>query len=480
MLKTIVKKELLENIFSYRFPLFALICLVLIPLGMSVNNAQYAKRVRDYQEQIRLADDASANLSMSDLMGGTVAIKGFRPPALLSVFAQGFENALPLYYEFTQDGATQGESASGDESLVSIQGKFDFVFLVQMVISLIGLLFASDVISGEKEAGTLRAMLSNRLPRDAILVGKITGGYLALAVPFLAAFLLSTLVLLLGGFPLFGGDAPARIAVLALAAALFMLIYYTIGTMVSTVSFKARTSLVAILLIWSAFQLVIPKLGDMLASLIDPIRTETQVSLETSLLAKTIDTETAKELGKQYDLIFGSARKGAADDTASPERKRWDPLKADIEQRARERKAREIRAITETYRQERRRQQSLASNLALISPSAAFTRLASDLCGTGELARTKYLAAVQSHQLALDQALFQRVRRTVMIHPGGGTSLGFSVQPIDFKALPKFTVASSSLAEALKANVQSLAMLAFWLIAPFVFAYVKFRKYDVR
>jgi hypothetical protein len=40
MLKAILRKELLENIHSCRFPLFALICVVLIPLGMSVNNAQ--------------------------------------------------------------------------------------------------------------------------------------------------------------------------------------------------------------------------------------------------------------------------------------------------------------------------------------------------------------------------------------------------------------------------------------------------------
>ena len=59
-----------------------------------------------------------------------------------------------------------------------------------MVISLIALLFASDVISGEKESGTLRAMLANRLPRDSILMGKIGGGFLALWMPFLLAFLL--------------------------------------------------------------------------------------------------------------------------------------------------------------------------------------------------------------------------------------------------------------------------------------------------
>lgn len=47
MLKAIIKKEVLETVPGYRFPPFAFIYLLPIPLGMSVNQANYAKRVRD-------------------------------------------------------------------------------------------------------------------------------------------------------------------------------------------------------------------------------------------------------------------------------------------------------------------------------------------------------------------------------------------------------------------------------------------------
>ncbi len=479
MTRTIIRKEVLENILSYRFPLFSLICLLLIPLGMSVNQASYAKRVRDYSEQVRLANEAAAALKIQDIMAGTVAIKGFRRPAPLSVFTQGFESALPRYYEFNQDGFKPGESASDDESILSAQGQVDFVFLVQMVISLIALLFASDTISGEKESGTLRAMLANRLPRDALLAGKIGGGYLAVWIPFTLAFLTGTTVLMLSDFPLSGGPA-VRITIIFLLTSLFILIYFTVGIAVSTSSAKARTSLVAILIIWAALQLIVPKLGDMAARLIHPVRTETQVSLEKSLLVRSLDMETAKELGRQYDLIFEAAPNGAADDSASPERKRWDPIRDDIQLRARERKAQQLTAIDETYRQERRRQQDLAVNLSLVSPSAAFARLIADVCGTGELERAKYLEAVRSHQKALDNELFSKVKRTLMIHSGGRMSMGFSAMPVDASKLPKFSIVPATIAEAFKANVRSILSLLFWLIAPFAIAYVRFLKYDVR
>jgi ABC-type transport system involved in multi-copper enzyme maturation permease subunit len=480
MLRTIIRKELLENIHSYRFPLFALICVILIPLGMFVNNAQYAKRLKDYNEQVRLADEAFQGLKIQDVMAGRVAIKGFRPPSQLSIFAQGFESALPAYYQFNQDGYSQGESSSGDATLTSTQGKFDFVFLIQMVISLIGLLFASDVISGEKESGTLRAMLSNSLPRDAILVGKIAGGYLALLAPFLVALVMGILLLLPGAFPLFAGDTPTRIAVMALAASFFILIYYVIGTMISTMSAKTRTALVAILLILTGFQLVIPKLSDMAAGLIYPVRTDTQVSLERSLLINTLDTESAKELGRQYELILGNAKPEVANDPNSPEMKKWAPIRDELQQQVRDKKAQQLAAIDETFQQQQKRQRSLAVTLSLISPSAVFGRLAADICGTGDLARTKYIEAVRSHQKALDNELFSKVKRTLMIRPGGRTMMSFSAQPVDPKTLPKFAVAPATLGEAVKANTSSLAALLFWLIVPFGVAYIRFLKYDVR
>lgn len=480
MLKTIVKKELQENLYSYRFPLFALICVLLVPLGLYVNNLNYVKSVRDYNEQMRLADEAVASIQMQDVMAGKIAIKGFRPPSLLSVFSQGFEGTLPRFYEFTPDGYTPGESSSGEASILSVQGKIDFVFLIQMVLSLVGLLFASDVIAGEKESGTLRAMLSNSLPRDTVLVGKITGGYLALWFPFFIAFVLGVVLLLVRAFPLFVGDTPARVLSVFLAASVFMLIYFAIGSMISSSSGKTRTSLIVILLVWVSFQLVIPRVSDMIADVIDPIRTGTQVSLEKSILVKSIATETSRELGRQYVLVYGNEGAPGKADNPSPQDVKWDAIKKDIESNARERKARQLKQIDDAYGREKRIRQSIATNLSLLSPSSAFARLLADVCGTGEIARRKYGQAVSDHAQALDASLFSRAKRTVIALPGGKTSLSFSIQPIDVRALPKFTIAPASLAEAFKEDWASLLSLAFWLIAPFAAAYIRFLRYDVR
>ncbi len=480
MLKTIIRKEVLETIFSYRFPLFALICVLLIPLGLYVNEMDYSKRVRDYSEQVRLADEAVKNIGIQDVIAGTAVIRGFRPPAPMSVFTEGFESTLPRYYEFNQDGVKPGESGSENASILSAQGRVDFVFLIQMIVSLVALLFASDMISGEKEAGTLRAMLTNSLPRDSLLAGKIGGGCLSLLVPFSVAFVIGLVILSFSSVSLFGGDSAVRILLIYLATAGFILSFFTIGMAVSAATSRARTSVVTILIVWAAFQLIIPKLGDMGARLIYPVRTDTEVSLQKSLLVKSLDMDTAKELGREYDRIFAALPEGAADKVDSPERKKWDQVREDIQRKARERKALQIGAIDEAHERELKRQLGLAVDLSLLSPGSAYARLIADICGTGELERSKYLEAVRSYQKVLDNEIFSKIKRTLMMHTGGKMSMGFSAEPIETSKLPKFTIAGTTLGDVFRTNLKSLFSLLFWLIAPFVFAYSRFIKYDVR
>lgn len=482
MLKTIVRKELLESILSYRFPLFFLICAVLILVSLYVHDLDYNKRVRDYGEQVRLAGNELAASRMSDIHMGRISIRGFLPPAPLSVLASGFETALPKYYEFQPEGPKPGAASSGDESILSVFGKLDFVFIIQMVVSLIVLLFASDLIAGEKEMGTLRAILSNGVPRHTVLLGKLAGGFLTVWIPFVTTFVLGMILLGLLSFPLDKAEIPARLSSVFVATSVFLLAYYTIGLMVSASSARSRTSLVTILLVWIVLQVVIPRLSDMFASVIYPIRTETVVSMQKSLVIKTIDREKALALGAKYEALFGPVS-ASTTSPAEPEaeKKEFEAFQTEWEARARDQKTSQLRDIENAYQREKKRQRGIASGISLLSPSAAFSKLLTDLCGTGEIDRANYLQSVQDHQRTLDTALYGYVQKTTRIYPSGGTSSSSSItKMVDLKSLPAFSVRRSSLGDALAGNWGSLISLAFWLIAPFAGAYVKFIKYDVR
>ncbi len=127
MLKTIVKKELLENIFSYRFPLFALICVVLIPLGLFVNNAQYGKRLRDYGEQVRLADEASKGAQDPGHHGrprGHRRVSAARPCSPSS--PRAWRTPCPATTSSPRTAPPRESRSSGDETLLSTPGPVRF------------------------------------------------------------------------------------------------------------------------------------------------------------------------------------------------------------------------------------------------------------------------------------------------------------------------------------------------------------------
>lgn len=481
MWRTVFKKELLENILGYRFPLFFLISAVLILSSLYVRQLDYGKRVRDHSEQVRLAGEELAAARAADLHFGRIPIRGFLPPAPMAVFAAGFETSLPKFYEFNAEGPRPGDTGVSEESVLAVFGQLDFLFIVQMVASLIVLLFASDMIAGEKEMGTLRVMLANSAPRHSVLWGKFLGGFTAIWLPFLVVFLVGAILLGLLAFPLGQPGIPARLALVFLASTVFLLAYFALGLLVSASSTRARTALIAILLVWIALQVALPRLSDMVAAVIHPVPTETVVSMQKSVVVKTVDNETARELGRRYEDLFGRGTPFSTQPEPASKRPEWEAFKAEVEARAAERKASQLREIESAYRREKARQRAIAMNLSLISPSAALTRLMADLCGTGEIDRARYLEAVRAHQRTLDGALYGHVHKTTVILPSGGTASGSSIDKlIDPKELPAFAFNRAGVGEALAGNWGSLISLAFWLVAPFAAAYVRFIKYDVR
>jgi ABC-type transport system involved in multi-copper enzyme maturation permease subunit len=481
MYRVLIRKEILENILSYRFPLFLIILVLLIPTSLYVNELEYGRRVSDYREQLRLSDESLRSSRLIDVHMGAIPLKGFHPPAPLSVFASGFGNSLPRYYEFQPAGPKEGESSVGDESVLSVLGRFDFLFIVQMVVSLIVLLFASDLVTAEKELGTLRGMLSNSVARPTILLAKLVGGFLAVWLPFVIAFLLGMIVLSAASFPVLSGPILPRLLLVFAGTSLFILTYFALGLLASASTGRGRAALVASLLIWIVLQLVVPKVSDMAASVVYPVQTETVVSLQRSMIARTLDEEKGKLLGREYERIFGRGAPLTTDPTPRPGVEEWNTIKKDAERRFAGRKSEQLRQVADAHRREKQVQRSIANAISLLSPGAAFTRLITDICATGDMEKAKYLDAVTSHQQALDAALFSHISKTTLIFPGGGTASASSIDElVDLKTLPGFSIGEASLGEVLTGNWESLLSIVFWLLAAFTLSHVRFLGYDVR
>ena len=64
--------------------------------------------------------------------------------------------------------------------LLSVFPVLDIALTFKLVISVLAILVIYDTMSGEREDGTLRLIMSNSIPRYQVLFGKFMGGMITL------------------------------------------------------------------------------------------------------------------------------------------------------------------------------------------------------------------------------------------------------------------------------------------------------------
>ena len=197
MLSIIISKEIRSHILSLRFTVTFILFIVLVfaAIYLAVNEHQletdrhsarvrvYAKKLDDILVEPR---DWGGHGRIPRLFwneGKSDAV----PISNLAWLGQGLQPVLPVGVRTTEHHFERISRATGRNPLVGLLCTPDFVYAVNVVLSLLAILFMFDAVCGEKEAGTLRLTLSNSVPRHTLLLGKWIGGYLVLMIPFLIA-----------------------------------------------------------------------------------------------------------------------------------------------------------------------------------------------------------------------------------------------------------------------------------------------------
>ena len=145
--------------------------------------------------------------------------------------------------------------------------KPSILFVFQMMSMLFGILGAIlaiaigfNLISGEKESGSLKSLLSHPVFRDTIINGKALGGMGALGFAMLVMTLLSIgILMMLGIMPT--GDEFVRILVFMGFTLLFMFSFFAIALMCSTIAKNSTRAITYSLAIFVVISFVMPTAG---------------------------------------------------------------------------------------------------------------------------------------------------------------------------------------------------------------------------
>ena len=476
MLRTLLQKEIMHHILSVRFVALLVMCLLLVPLTLSINYRNYQQDLVDYQEAVKLAniEEKTVNPKMS-LEPEIEVSKLFLKPTPLSVFAKGLGDSLPSYFGITRNGITQGPPSTFSSPLSQLLGHLDFLFVVGTVFSLLALLFTFDAVAGEREAGTIRITLSNAVPRDLFLWSKLIGGYLVFVVPFLVSFLFGLLLLVWQGFPLGESDIFPRVLSLTLVSLLYIGVFFAIGTVISTYLDSAKTALIVVFTVWVFAVLITPRVGFLAAKVIAPTRTSQSIYMEKKAIRDNFDVALQAEKMKiimetPAEEMSGAAHvaKIIAGDVLNEVDERMKPLEEEYRQKFQE----QADKLDRDYKRETARQEQVGETLSRITPTSSLIYLATNLTQTGKRKRSNYFQAGERYYDMLDEDLFSKIVDHAsfrMYNPA--TDIVKITQPP-----PLATIA---LGETFRQSAVDVLLIFFFAVTLTTIAFLKFFRLDI-
>ena len=340
-MRDIARKEILENLATYRFYILTGLIFSMMLISILVSYGDYHLRVENY------------NILRP---GPGEREKVILPPEPLSIFARGLDANAGRLYQLSFRGI---DVQPGQQSINRVSSLFslpDMLFVTRVILALVALLFSFDAICGEKEQGTLKLILAGRAKRASVVLGKLAGRFLLVAVPFSVLFILSAVVVSLIPDVHAGPEYWARLAIILGGSALYVATFIALGTLISSLVHKSSTSMSVALAAWVLLVFVVPNMGATVAQAAGDVPPADRVEMKTRLaiIQSIFETQQSMKNAKQrdYSRILKQIREANT-------------------------------GVFQTYRPELNRLIALTRSIARCSPAGALEFLTTEISNTG-------------------------------------------------------------------------------------------------
>jgi len=497
VIRVLAKKELLDQLASPKFVFLFAVSTVLVVFSMYTGSSAYVGARSEHQATVALSRTEVENRRSYDELS-QYGVKVARPPAVLSAVAGGVSSALGRSARVRPDA--QPEMAPppiADTPVLAVLGQLDFNVVARVFLSLFVLLLTYGAVAGEKEAGTLKAVLANPVPRTQVLLGKAVGLFGTLLAAVVVPSLIGLLVMKVGFGITLGGAEWARLAAIALSCGLYLLAIFAVGLLVSTLTTRSNVALLVLLLIWVAFVEVIPKASPMLAGQLRPAPSFATLQSERDRIQADFQQGMFRTFSRTFSAI-GTQQVNTPEEAERRQRAIDSLVSRGRDSLSQERDAKLLR-LEEGYRNRQDAMTRLSLVFARLSPAEAMSHAVEVLAGTDFDAHRRWRDDLVSYRRGLEQYLkskgvqfggFRIAIRTETSSGGrGGGRQGNSITfggpssadtRLDLSTLPQFHPQGESLVAALGRAAPDLVILGLWAAGALLLAFAKFLKYDVR
>jgi ABC-type transport system involved in multi-copper enzyme maturation permease subunit len=444
MLRTIIKREILEYLRSSKFLIGLGVTLVLTAGSTIINLQDYKLRKQEYQAASQEMEGSSLNPRL------------YRPPEVLSILVQGKDrtlgNSIQIASSYVPSRTTgyMGEGQSQHSRFNSGFAVIDFAFIVRVVLSLFIIFIAYNAVAEEKSSGTLKLALANRVPRDQLLLGKFLGGGFIVITALLSSALISLIIILFHSSVEFKPAEWVRFVILLGLSALYLTAFYTMSLFVSVLINRPAKSLMLLLQAWIFLLVVYPNLGIIAAENLYKLPSEEQLMKQKATISQPYEAERNKVL----EAFNQEMSAGKIDKELGVRLQELSAKPAELGHQ-----------IDEEFGRKLGHQVSLAQMVSGLSPAVLFDQAAETYAQTGMARYDRFMQGVYRYWQKL-------VERTKLLYADNDA----------FMKAPAVELQESneSVGEALTATWLELLVLAFLSLAFFALAYTAFLRKDIR
>ena len=470
MLFLVIKKEILDHLLSLRFSISCIICFVVILSSVFVLTKEYKEDLLDYRTNVVMhRNDVLEYDQPWRLMSD--GIKVDKPLNVMKIFLRGISRKNTTSARIYSWGEPEFEAVHEGNPLVYLFPTIDLVFFVSIIMSLLAIAFSYDAVSGEKESGTLRLMMSYSVPRDTVLLAKWIGGYIALIAPFLLAVLCGLIVTLLFPEAHMTDVNWLQFFLILLVGLLYIAAVFSLGLFVSSRTAMASTSITVLLLIWVLMVLVIPNLSPYIASQLSPTRPMQVVEKEKARIEQEVIQQVQNEFKEWREA---KEKEGPIDWTSEEVQEYIRELREGVSIRI----AEEQKKLSDDFKQGMIRQVNLAANVSRVSPMAPFVYAATRISEVGAEEREHFLKTIERYyqnwvSYAEDKsAEFMAIQRA--------RQQGEEAEDFNTEDYPKFHYDWPPLKDQVQGALMDVLVLSGWTILLFMLAFMSFLRYDVK
>ena len=456
---TLIKKEMLNQILSIRFTVSIVLALLFLIASTYMLATDSSWSRRQLFTGFKLQENFYTNKFSWYWLTRDI------PP--LRVLATGLDENLSLN---ANAEAFNRPRFSNNRNFVHNPNRylftqFDFVFFFNIVGSLMAFAFTYDAISGERQRGTLRLMMANPISRAHILLTKFLGSYLSFVISLIPALIGVILFLYLEpDLNLSSSDWQVTL-LLFLLAMLYLCPVFMLGMFVSCVTKDPKTTLTALMTLWVILVLAIPNFSPYLASKLRPIPSVHEIEEQTHALYEEIDQQLdeeyekfAAQYGEDWSELNDSARI-ALDVILNKHRHKH--MSASVG---------EPMKIRESFINAAEAQAKLCQRMSLISPSAAFVFLASDVARTGIQSEHAFRRSVFRYYREYAEHVEQYLKESndygIFMHMQ-------RAEP------PEFVPPEISMSQAVGAHLWSFNLIVIYSILLFLGGYIAFIRNQI-